>query len=176
MKKYLSLIAVSALALGAGDVYAASTSANGTATATILAASGITKGQDLNFGNMLKGKAHTVTVNTSGARSGSDDGQLVGGGTVQAGTFSITGVSGLEVTITVPESITLSHKTQTTNKLTVSNVTMKVGTDSEQAAGSVKAKIPGEGGLSLAVGGTLSVTTSAAEGEYSGSYTVTMSY
>lgn len=176
MRKYLSLIAVSTLALGVGDAYAASTSASGTATATILAASGIAKGDDLNFGNMLKGSSHTVTVNTSGARSGTDEGQLVGGGTVQAGTFSITGVAGLPVTITVPSTITLKHETQTTKTLNVSNVLMKVGTGAEQAAGSVDAIIPGEGGLSLAVGGSLAVTTSVPEGRYSGTYTVTMSY
>ena len=174
MKKYLSLIAVSVLALGINNANAAETSVNGTATATILAASGISETQKLDFGNVLKTAAHDVVMSTEGVRSGNTS-YLVGGGTPRQGKFTITGQNAQDIEITVPNSITLTLKTNTSSKLTVSNVTMKVGDGAEQAAGTVDAVISGTS-LALAVGGTLNVTTSAVEGDYEGNYTVTISY
>lgn len=174
MKKYLSLIAVSVLALGINNANAAETSVNGTATATILAASGISQTQELDFGNVLKTAAHDVVINTEGVRNGNTS-YLVGGGTPQQGKFTITGQDGQAIKISVPTSIELK-KENSSSTLTVSNVTMKIGTGAEQAAAnSVAATISGTS-LALAVGGTLKVTTAAEEGEYNGNYTVTISY
>lgn len=172
MKKYLSLIAVSVLALGINNANAAETSAPGTATATILAASGISQTQELDFGNVLKTAAHDVVMSTAGKRSGTDA-YLVGGGTPQQGKFTITGQDGQDIKISVPTTISLKNGSST---LTVSNVTMKIGDGAEQAAAdSVAATISGTS-LALAVGGTLKVTTDAVEGDYNGNYTVTISY
>ena len=172
MKKYLSLIAVSVLALGVNNANAAESTGQGTATATILAASGISQTQELDFGNVLKTAAHDVVIDTEGKRSG-NAAYLVGGGTPQEGKFTITGQDGQAIKISVPTTISLKNGSST---LTVSNVTMKVGTGSEQAAAnSVAATISGTN-LALAVGGTLKVTTDAVVGDYNGNYTVTISY
>ena len=173
MKKYLSLIAVSVLALGINNANAAETTASGTATATILEASGVKETQSLEFGNVLKTADHTVVVDTNNNRSGTDA-YLVGGITPKSGMFAITGSNGQNVTITVPETITLTHSSGT-GTLSVNNVTMKIGSGSEEAAGTKDATISGTS-LSVAVGGSLGVKTAAATGKYTGEYTVKISY
>ncbi len=175
MKKYLSLVAVSFLALGVNNANAAEATGIGHASATILAETGITENQQMNFGQMLSKQAHNVTVSTSGVRSGTDS-VLIGGTTntdIKQGLFTITGVNGQKVTVKVDKSFTINNGATT---LTVNNVQMKLGTGGDVAAGSgVDGTITGTS-LALAVGGTLEVTQNAPAGTYSGTYNVTVTY
>ncbi|MBE6462141.1 MAG: DUF4402 domain-containing protein [Alphaproteobacteria bacterium] len=173
MKKYLSLIAVSVLALGVNNANAIT--GTGNASATILQDTGITESQAMDFGYLLKGTSdHVVVLDTNNQRSGTNA-YLVGGTAAKSGLFAITGAAGQDVKITVPTSFTLTNGTSTLN---VSNVRVKIGsTGSEQAAGTnLAGAIDSQGGLELAVGGSLTVSSTATYGVYEGTYEVIVNY
>ena len=174
MKKYLFLTAVSVLALGMNSANAAQGTATGTATAEILSPMGINHSDTdaLDFGQMLAG-TYTVTVNTSGNASFSDATKKVGT-TSSADKFTITGTKGMSYTLNVPNTITLTGKTKS-KTMSVNNVKVKIDTGSEQNAGDIKTSLSGTG-ATVFVGGTLNVTSDAEVDEYSGTYTVTLTY
>ena len=169
MKKYLSLIAVLTLALGANDVYAASAVGTGTATATIIDQVKVTQKTPMNFGNLLSSTSeYTVTLNAanSGRASSDSDVSLVGGGTVSAGEITISGQSGLSVTASIGSSAKLKNGSNelTLDNFTVSGITLGQSTTLTNSS------------LTFKVGGKLTVPASAPAGTYTGDYTVTVSY
>ena len=173
MKKYIKLAAVSIFALSATNAHAIT--GTGNASATILEDTGITESQAMDFGYLLKGAAeHTVVLDTNNLRSGTEA-YLVGGTAAKSGLFAITGAAGQSIKITVPTSFTLSNGTKSLN---VSNVRVKIGaTGSEQNAGTnLAGTINDQGGLELAVGGSLTIPSTATTGVYTGTYEVVVNY
>ena len=175
MKKYLSLIAVSVLALGVNNANAAGAKAEGKALAEILSPMGITHGADvLNFGKMLTG-SYTVTVDTAGNATFSDTTKRITS-TTSADKFVINTSSNMQFTLNVPTSITLKGKTNTSKTMTVDNIKVKLGNGSDVSAGSNITGTLASGDMDVWVGGTLNVTSDAPVDQYEGTYEVLLSY
>jgi hypothetical protein len=158
MLKALAATAVVALGFSASAANAATASAD--ATATILAQVSVAKDTDLAFGTIAIGTSGgTVAISTAGARACGTG--LVCSGTVGAAGFTITGVSGQNVGISVPASVSLSDGGTNTMSasLTSSASTLTLdGTDN------------------FSVGGTLTVGAAQAAGAYTGTFAVTVNY
>ena len=178
MKKYLSLIAVSVLALGVNNANAASATANGKATAEILSPMGIAHAESdmLNFGQMLAADttAYTVTVGTDGNPTFSDTTKRINS-TTTADKFTITTSSNMNFTLVVPTSITLTGVNQK-KTMTVDTIKVKLGNGSDVSASNNITGTLASGAMDVLVGGTLHVTNDAVVDTYNGSYTVTLSY
>lgn len=161
--KHISLLAL-AVALVPTFVMAASTTGTGDAKAKIVTPVTATKTQDLNFGTML-GKANTVTVSHAGARSASaEDALVTDGNTPTAGVFSVTGPNNQPITVTLPANATV---TSGSNNMTISNFTSdKSGSQT----------LDGSGQLTINIGADLGVTENQAEGDYTGTYSITINY
>lgn len=181
MKKYLLLTAVSMLAFGVSDVYAAT--AQGTAKAEILTAGQITPGENLDFGRMLNTSSHTVTVTVDGERSSTADSMLVGGTTEgKAGTFAIKGTKNSAITVNVPETISLAGVNG--GNLTVKNIMWKLGNITGTGGVSGQGTLTGTTDAdddtavinTLFVGGSMDVTSGQEGGVYTGTYTVEVTY
>lgn len=167
MKKNLLLtVAVAVLALGSSAAQAAEATGEGTITAKIVSPVSITQqGEGLDFGTMIAPtEAATVTIESSGSRSSSKSGILVGTNEGAAGIFEITGTPDQSVTVTLPDSATLNGSES--GEMTVKTFTSSKGTAFTLDGGTV----------TMNVGATLHVGASQPEGEYTGTYDVTVSY
>ncbi len=146
--------------------------ADGTATAaaTIAAAIGIAKTADMNFGIMSPtASAGTVVLDTAGARTAPGGNvTLIGGGTIAAAAFDVTGGAAATYTITLPGAdVTLTSGGDT---MTIAFATFN---DSLGGAGT----LDGTGNESFTVGATLSVAAAQPAGNYlSAGFTVTVNY
>ena len=166
MKKIYLLAAVSVLTLGYAEVWAAQATGTGNISAKIVAPVTVTETQGLDFGTILAptDSAKTVTISTGGSRSDGDSGILVKTNEGHAGLFDVKGADSQTMTITVPNTVTLTSTgggsmtvnnfvTEPANKLTLSGT-----------SGQIK------------VGADLAVSQGQAVGDYAGTYTVTVSY
>jgi len=120
---------------------------------------------DLRFGDVFtSATAGTVVLSPAGARSATGG---VGLGSLSVSgpaTFTVTGAANATYAITLPATITLSSASGT---LTVSPVTSSPGPTGLLSA---------TGQQSLAVGGTLNVAANQADGDYAGTFNVTVAY
>ena len=165
--KSISAVAAGLTAIGIagfGSSGAQAASVNGTANATIVQAIGISAVNTLEFGDILNGAANTVTVSTAGARSATDNTQLIGG-TVQAASFNITGDGNRAYTITLPADGVVT--------LTGPGPAMAVNGFNHDA-GATPALTAGAD--SFNVGADLVVANGQTAGAYTGSFTVTVNY
>ncbi len=127
----------------------------------------------LDFGTIADGGIAGPTnlvVNTSGALVACPA-NLVCGGTTDAPTFNITGLTGMTV------DVTFTNTTETLNHTGVP----PVGMLSTLTAGTFTNSLPGssivlDGTDSFTVGGTLTVDTNQAPGVYTGSVSVEVAY
>ena len=169
MKKFLALLgAVALLALNSTPAAAVSPSSQANATAKIYKPLTISKTQDLNFGTIVLAGAsfsnETVTVTTTGSViCGSGSGNLSCGGTPTAATFHLVGSNNANVTVNSPVfslggpgtlSVTPSSTTQTVN----------LGTSGQNT------------GIDVSLGASIALSSSTAEGVYTGTWTVTADY
>ncbi|MCW3116924.1 MAG: YapH protein [Chitinophagaceae bacterium] len=148
--------------------YAQST-ANATATATIVTPIGITKTTDMSFGNIAVGSAGgTVILDTAGART------ITGGvtlpattGTVAAAVFAVTGSGTYTYTITLPTTdVTLTRASGTETMIANTFTSNPSGTGTLVA-----------GAQNVAVGATLTIAGSQVAGVYTSStFPVTVNY
>lgn len=171
MKMNLLLtVAVSVLALGSSSALAAEATGEGTVTAKIVAPVSITQDQGLDFGTMISpSSATTVTIAASnGARTSTNDSILVGTSEGAAGRFEITGADGQSVDVTLPSQVTLSNSSD--GEMTVNNFSVYNGNNGETTF-----NLTGTS-ATMNVGATLNVGADQAQGTYTGSYTVTVSY
>ncbi|MDO9218406.1 MAG: DUF4402 domain-containing protein, partial [Lacisediminimonas sp.] len=111
--KKLALASLVLATLGAsGSALAAS--ASGTANATVLTPIAIAAGNTLEFGSFSPVAAGTVVIAAAdGARSATGGVVLVPGGTIRAGTFSVTGTGTQTFAITYPGSVNLTSGANT---------------------------------------------------------------
>ena len=169
MKK-ISLIALG-LVLLSGSAMAqqqtASVSGNGNAKAEIVSALQIESKQDLDFGKML-GQQNTVTVSTAGQRSATTPAGLVQSEPKQGKIEVSGGVENQQITITGPVAGTSTKvKNATNDEMTVSNYTTDPSGATTLGAG---------GKTTINVGADLTVGSGQAEGTYTGTYPVTITY
>lgn len=165
MKKNLLLtVAVAVLALGSSAAQAAEATGEGTITAKIVSPVTLEKQDDLNFGTILAptDSEKTVTIATAGTRSG-DSSILVGTDAGNAGSFKVTGASGQVMTISVTDETTLEGAG---DPMTVNNFVTEPASE---------LTLTGTEGQ-IKVGADLTVGVNQAPGDYTGSYTVTVSY
>lgn len=166
MKKIYLLAAVSVLTLGYAEVWAAEATGQGNISAKIVAPVTVTEAQALDFGTILAptDSAKKVTIAAAnGARSADDEKMLVGTNTGKAGLFNVTGAENQSMTIQVSDSVEL---TGTGDSMTVDNFV------TEPAS---KLTLNGTSGQ-IKVGADLTVNQGQDEGDYTGTYQVTVSY
>ncbi len=140
---------------------AASATAN--ATVDIVAAIGLSKTADLDFGAVVPAAgADTVVISTAGART--CGATLTCTDTVTAAAFSVTGGNSLGYAITLPASATLTSGGD--------SISVDTFTDSEGGTGT----LDGSGNDSFTVGATLNVGAGQPAGTYTGTFDVTADY
>lgn len=165
MKKIL--LAAVALAFVPATAFAApsgnESTANGSASATVVSPIVLThtSGAVLNFATFTTGTGGTVVVDTAGAVSATGDVGLVPGATGSADGFSVTGDASRSFSITT-----------TGGSVTSGASSMTFTTSPSAASGTLSAG----GTASFSVGGTLTVPGTAAAGNYTGSYSATVTY
>ena len=167
MKKIYLLAAVSVLTLGYAEVWAAEATGQGNISAKIVAPVTVTEAQALDFGTILAPTDSTKKVTiaaANGARSADDEKMLVGTNTGKAGLFNVTGAENQRMTINLPSSTTLTGASG--DPMKVDNFTSDKGTE---------LTLDGTSGT-FQVGADLTVNQGQDEGDYTGTYQVTVSY
>lgn len=144
---------------------AVSLNSNGKIAVKIVSAISIkhTAGQRLNFGTIMN-RANTITISNNGVRSAENFSYLVDSESAPD-EFKVSGPDGKSVTISLPESAVVNN--------TAGSGTMVVSAFTSDRSGSQT--LDGSD-LVVKVGGTLVVADNQIEGNYTGSYTVTVSY
>lgn len=149
-------IILGTLVLGATGAQAASTTA--TAKAKILQQVAVTNTSDLDFGTIVTGTAaSTVAIGSTGTRT-CGAGLTCSGSTAAAG-FSVLGTIGQTVTISTTNATLASGTNNMSTALTPSQATMVLAATN-----------------AFTVGGTLNVGANQADGNYAGTFSVTVNY
>jgi hypothetical protein len=153
----------------AAEAPAAPTSgATGRFQATIIRSIAIAKTSDLVFGRVVKplSGAGTVTIDaTSGARTLSGA-QGLDTPTPSRAAFNVTGEGGQVFSVTVPATFDMTGP-QTMTVTTTSSV---------GATATLSSSLGSAGSLTVGVGGTAPINASTPNGDYSGSFIVTVAY
>ena len=168
MNKILLPLTVVALCFGVQQATATDSSAQGTAKAKIITPLSITAvtgaNGDMNFGTMISTQAHTVTLDNAHNRTGSVSAMLIEdvSNSPHSGTFTINngGTAPVAASLSLPDSTTISGTGSLTVDTFTSNFSSPVAT----------------GNTTVSVGATLQVPAAATAGDYTGEYTVTLSY
>lgn len=177
-RRALSAALASAVVLaGAGfgvNSYAAT--AAGTATATVLAPIAVTKASDLVFGSFAPGAGGTVTVSTSGARTGS--GVILSAVTASptAARFNVTGTGSSTYSIAYTGTDTAIASTLTpADTMAFTHVSDLTAADA--ITGTVTTGTLTAGAQSIYVGGVLTVAAAQpAHDDYTGAVAVVVEY
>ena len=160
----VGLLATSTVAMAQIDDATASANAG----ARIVAAIGITRTADLNFGSVIASATASGTVVQTAVASPVRTGTGVTLGSAAAvspATFSVTGEGSTTYAITLPGSpVTLANG--------VNEMTISAFTSSPSGTGTLSAG----GAQTLYVGGTLHVAQSQVSGVYTGTFDVTVTY
>ncbi len=167
MKRNLALVALAVLlsaTLVRQTAQAASTSAD--ATATIVSTIGISKTNDLRFGNVAAGSSiGTVVQSPTGTRTKTGGVTLSNVNAGGPASFTVSGDGSASFAITLPGSaVTLSDGG--TNTMTVDTFTSNPSGSGTLSGGS----------QSVAVGATLHVGANQPAGAYTGTFSVSVDY
>lgn len=175
MKMSKLALAIGALVMAGGAMAQTTASANGTAKATVIAPITIAAALPLEFGNIVKGTSTgTVTIAAAtGIRTDSIPALTPGGqkGTMQAGTFTITGEKNFTYSIVLPGTGEIVLKN---GDIDLEVDTFTVVSDATNGGGLPLLSTLGAG--TLKVGATLHMVADQAAGAYSGIYPVIVSY
>jgi len=137
----------------------------GSVGAIIVKPLALTETSPLEFGQLSStDSGGTVVLDSSDGRAATG-GATLDGGTVQSGTWSVSGEPATAYTISLPDDDVIL--TSGSDSMTVNNFT-----DSEGGSATTDAN----GSDSFKVGATLNVGANQADGAYSGSYEVTVAY
>ncbi len=157
-----ALAASAVLAAGLASTGAQAATATADAKATILTQVVVTKTSDLDFGVIAVGTSGgNVLVDSASARTCT--GGLVCSGTTTAAGFSVTGVTGQTVGISVPANVTLNSGTNS----------MSASLDASASSLVISATATAN---TFKVGGDLTVSATQAAGAYVGTFTATVNY
>jgi hypothetical protein len=161
-------LALAATALAAPAFAQSSASVTVNSTGRIIAPITLTKDADLAFGTIIKPNTGngTVTIGT-----GADTVAVTGTGTASMGTasrakFTVGGEGGQTYAITVPASFNLSNGG---NDVTVTLT-------SSATTGTLSGTLGASGSQTFQVGGSFTIPSTQATGNYAGSFTVTTAY
>ncbi|MBK8727438.1 MAG: DUF4402 domain-containing protein, partial [Holophagaceae bacterium] len=137
-----------------------------TVTAVVIGPITIANTQALHFGTAVRGTvAGTIVLTPAGVRSSTGGVTLMTGAPLATpASFTVTGNANSTFAITLPASAPL---TSGANSLNASAFTSTPSLTGSLSAG---------GTQSLAVGGTLNVAANQAEGDYAGTFNVTVAY
>ncbi|MFL6709612.1 MAG: DUF4402 domain-containing protein [Massilia sp.] len=150
--------------------HAANATAN--ATSTVVAPIAIVKAADLSFGKFAATTGGSVTISTTGVRTNTPGVVQIGGGTLSAARFDVTGETDATFSIAITSSPTLSAGGGNTMAFaTVSDLTA-----GNTVTGNVTSGTLTLGSQSIYVGGILTVGLAQAAGTYTGSVTATVEY
>jgi hypothetical protein len=135
--------------------------------ATVLRPITVVRTGDLDFGTILRGTtAGRVVINASTGARTVTGGVLVAGGTPRRATFTITGTPRRVVTIRLtPTSTTLTNGNGGT--MLVNAFTLN---------GSANRRLSATGSIALGVGARLNVAANQADGNYTGTFNLTINY
>lgn len=154
-------------------------SATARASATVVAPPlRIASATDLRFGALAaRGGAGTVTVSPSGRRVATGGVALLGNANFGAATFRITGQANADFTITLPDSIEVTHDSGrsipgVTSLIAVDLVSLSETVGAETEVG----RLDAAGKDVVRVGGTLIVPATARTGSYRGVVTLSIEY
>ncbi len=163
--------AVLVLALAAAAGSAAAAVATATSSSTVVTPIAITKQADLAFGSFAaSGTAGSVTISPNGTRAVSGGVTAMGGSTTAA-RFDVVGQTGLNYSITLGGSATLTDGANSMAFTSISDVTASAITAGNVTSGTLAA-----GTQSIFVGGVLTVGINQAAGSYSGTVSATVEY
>lgn len=174
--KFKSLT-MTTLALGAAVFSGNSFAANAAAVAsgTVIEPIAIAKTSDLAFGKFAPGIGGSVTVSTSGARTGAGVILSTIGSAPTAASFDVTGQADATYSIAITPDATLSDGAAGTMLLsTFSDLTGGNATSGDVQAGG--GTLSAVGAQTIYVGGTLTVGAAQTAGDYSGNITVAVEY
>lgn len=169
-------LAATTLALGAalfaGNSNAEDT-ATGTSTATVIAPIEITAMLPLAFGSFVAGTGGSVTVNTDNTRDVTGLVVESAVGTVSAARFDVDGTGAATYSIAIDDDAILSGPGV---PMVLATCSALVGAASCATGANITEGTLVAGAQSFYVGGTLLVAASQAEGDYSGTFDVTVEY
>lgn len=140
---------------------------NDAGKATILKSLSLVRQSDLEFGQLVVSGAGTAVINpVSNALTTTGPVTKVGT-TAHAATFTATGSRNSIVIIRVPNSAVTLTRVGGGGTMTVSNWTLD---------GTINRRIPQNNAFNFSVGGTLNVGAAQPDGDYVGTFTVTVLY
>ncbi len=164
--RVIALLVITVLA--ALGTYSESNAATATAnaTATVVTPIAISKNLDMLFGKFIAGTGGSVVLGTAGSRAATGGVTLFTQGSTQnAASFAVSGAENSTYAITLPaSSVSLSDGAAHT---------MTVGSFVSNPSGT---GILTAGAQTLLVGGTLTVSSAQAPGNYTGSFSVSVDY
>lgn len=161
--KILALSSVAAMGLVATGAQAQS--ANSTAKAKILKPMTVEKTTDLNFGTVIVNGAGSVSVPADAAGVAACGTNLTcQTGTSSSGRFTVSGTKNEDFLVTMPTTVSMTGPGTAIAVALVNNTTAN------------KAKLSNSGSYALNVGGSFSVPADQVGGDYTGTYTVAVSY
>lgn len=145
---------------------AAQTTTSGPGKAVILNPLSVVNTSDLDFGTLVRGTtAGTATVDAATSARTTSGGTVAAGGTPQSATFVATGVINRVHIVALGPAPTLANGTGGT--MAVSSLMLDGPT----------LRLFGAGGVStIRVGGILNVGANQAEGDYTGTFSITVIY
>jgi hypothetical protein len=164
-----------AIAAGAFTAPAPAADQTGTAAAAVVRPNTLIKTDDLDFGTLISGAAGSVTINPITAARTTSGGVTPVGGGAQRATFQGTG-GWLLLIVTGSNSVTLARTGGGAAPMTAS-LTRAVST----SGGGITLLGPSatlfpSGVQTYYIGGTLTVPANQPEGDYSGTFTLTVNY
>jgi hypothetical protein len=163
-----------ALALTGAAAFAANVTAN--ATATVITPISIAKASDLKFGRFAPGAGGTMTVSTTGAPSFTGILRPSTSGTTSAAVFNVAGDADATYGITyTPSGATLTKGVSDSMGITYTvDVGGQTGAPGDPAVAT--GTLSSGGTQTIAVGGTLTVSSTQPVGDYTGSINVAVEY
>ena len=167
--RLLAATAVLAPLLLAAPVAAAPVPAsnNDAGKATILKSLSVVKKADLDFGEIVTASAGTAVVDPLGGPETTTGTNTPVGTTAHPATFTATGSKNAVVNIKIPTAAVTLTRVGGGGTMTVSNWTLD---------GKTNRKFPLNSAFDFNVGGTLNIGANQPDGDYTGTFTVTVQY
>jgi hypothetical protein len=164
-QRAFGIVAASALAIGNlfGGV-AQAADATSSATAKVVTPITVSNTAALAFGSFSAGSGGTILIGTDGARSKTAGVVLLNSSTGAAAAFAVNGENNTTYTISLPTTVSVSDGTNT----------MSLGSFVSNPSGT--GTLSGSGAQTINVGATLTVASSQAAGNYTGSFNVSVEY
>ena len=170
---FVSAFAVAALGLAGTASAQSPASATGQGSITVIRPLTVTKNADMKFGTVVRPASGSGSVVVSNAGARTVTGGVVAlnsGDTPQAAQFSITGEGAQSVSVTVPATFTMANGVESLTVTTNNNL------GASASAQVLSNALGSEGSLNVRVGGSVALTSTAATGVYTGTFTVTAAY